>query len=85
MSAYEVFLLKDLNWGQEPLVIYEPCAEVQEHSLELRTFYILQLSVWMWTAFSCKWLEERRKDYLEMMLHHVVTVALVSDSCVCTL
>lgn len=50
------------------------------HSPALRNFYLIQLAIWMWTAFSCKWLEERRKDYLEMMAHHVITVALVSNS-----
>lgn len=52
----------------------------QVHSDAIRIFYLVQLAIWMWTAFSCKWLEERRKDYLEMMAHHVVTVALVSNS-----
>ena len=47
---------------------------------EVRMFYIMQLALWMWTGVSCKWLEERRKDYVEMMAHHVMTVALVLNS-----
>merc|ERR1711934_1024432 len=43
-------------------------------------FYLVQLSLWIWTGLSCKWLEERRKDYLEMMSHHVITVGLVLNS-----
>ena len=31
-------------------------------------------------CFRSKWLEERRKDYLEMMVHHVLTVCLVLRS-----
>jgi len=33
-------------------------------------------------SFVCcsKWLEERRKDYVEMMLHHVLTVWLILNS-----
>lgn len=34
----------------------------------------------MYTAFSCKYLEELRKDYLVMMTHHVVTIGLVAGS-----
>ncbi|RHY32482.1 hypothetical protein DYB32_002530 [Aphanomyces invadans] len=39
-----------------------------------------QLAIWIYTAFSCKFLEEVRKDYLIMMTHHVVTIALVTWS-----
>ena len=34
----------------------------------------------MYTAFSCQFLERRRKDYVEMMAHHIITIALVSMS-----
>ncbi|RLN99780.1 hypothetical protein DYB28_004004, partial [Aphanomyces astaci] len=37
-------------------------------------------AIWLYTAFSCKFLEEVRKDYLVMMAHHVVTIALVTLS-----
>ncbi|RHY12119.1 hypothetical protein DYB25_003667 [Aphanomyces astaci] len=37
-------------------------------------------AIWVYTAFSCKFLEEVRKDYLIMMSHHVVTIALVAWS-----
>lgn len=37
-------------------------------------------AIWIYTAFSCKFLEEIRKDYLVMMTHHVVTIALVTWS-----
>ena len=40
----------------------------------------VQLAIWIWTGLSCKFLEERRKDYLEMMAHHVLTVALILNS-----
>lgn len=37
-------------------------------------------AIWIYTAFSCKFLEEIRKDYFVMMTHHVVTIALVTWS-----
>ena len=49
----------------------------QQHELELRVFYILQLAIWVWTGFSCCALESRRKDYVEMMLHHNLTVMCI--------
>ena len=68
------------QWWQDPGTCFVNCP--QEHhtreddpaalSSEMRLFYVLQLAIWMWTGFSCKWLEERRKDYVEMMLHHVL-------------
>ena len=48
-----------------------------EHSFEMKLFYCVQIAIWTWTGFSCKYLEERRKDYAEMMLHHCVTIALM--------
>ena len=43
----------------------------------MKLFYCVQIAIWTWTGFSCKYLEERRKDYVEMMLHHCVTIALM--------
>jgi hypothetical protein len=37
-------------------------------------------AIWIYTAFSCKFVEEIRKDYLVMMTHHVVTIMLVTWS-----
>ena len=47
---------------------------------ELEVLQIVQLSIWIVTGFSCKFFEERRKDYIEMMLHHCVTVYLISEN-----
>ena len=39
--------------------------------------YLLQAAAWIVTAVSHVWLEERHKDYLMMLVHHVVTLALI--------
>jgi ceramide synthetase len=39
--------------------------------------YLLQAAVWVVTAFSHVWLESRHNDYLMMLTHHVVTLALI--------
>jgi len=84
MTVWEVRLLShNVQWWNDPVTMFTPCPqEYIAHGLpnsmsELRMFYIFQLVLWIWTGVSCKFFEERRKDYVEMMLHHVMTVALV--------
>lgn len=66
------------------LTTFQPCPagldNLPDGMGELRTYYVMQLTLWMWTGVSCMWFEERRKDYVEMMLHHVMTVLLVLNS-----
>jgi ceramide synthetase len=93
MTAWEVRLLglaaaRGQPWWEDPYTMYTPCPQLYLRDgvvgfpflYELRSFYVLQLVLWMWTGVSAKWLEERRKDYVEMMLHHVMTVALILGS-----
>jgi hypothetical protein len=43
-------------------------------------FYAAQLAVWIYTGFVCEFVDERRKDFLVMMSHHVITIALIGFS-----
>jgi len=43
----------------------------------VQLLYLLQAAAWIVTAVSHVWLEERHKDYLMMLVHHVVTLALI--------
>jgi ceramide synthetase len=45
--------------------------------------YSAQVAIWMYTAFVCWAIDERKKDYLVMMAHHVVTIALILGSAWC--
>mmetsp|Transcript_11780 Transcript_11780/g.19182 ORF Transcript_11780/g.19182 Transcript_11780/m.19182 type:complete len:352 (-) Transcript_11780:796-1851(-) len=85
MTAFAYYLMKDTTWFSDPASTFTPCpSRYREGELtrpmELNAYYLMQLAIWMWTAFSCKWLESRRKDYVEMMLHHIVTIVLVLAS-----
>eukprot|EP00937_MAST-01D_sp_MAST-1D-sp2_P001479 g1479.t1 len=82
MALYEWWLLsRNPGWWEDPGSCFSPCPEGDvEHAPELRTFYVIQLAIWIWTGASCKLLEERRKDYVEMMAHHVITVGLITSS-----
>lgn len=87
-TVWEIYLLRDQkDWWDNPTTTFEPCPSTylgenpeNKHSFELRFFYIAQLAIWVWTCFSCQFLESRRKDYIEMMLHHIVTISLVMSS-----
>ena len=79
-ACYEVALLRDVPWWDEPSSVFVPCPHEQVHSDALHAFYLMQAAVWTWTGLSAKLLEERRRDYLQMLTHHMLTVALVTFS-----
>ena len=85
MTCVALYLMKDTTWISHPASSFYTCPErfrngELKRPMELDAYYLMQLAIWMWTAFSCKWLESRRKDYVEMMLHHIVTIMLVLAS-----
>ena len=46
--------------------------------LQLTPFHLLPAqAVWMYTCLKHRFVDERRKDYFVMYLHHIVTIALV--------
>lgn len=84
MTLFEVYLLQNKTWWEDPASTFDPCPVTflegepsNQHSWELELFYMLQLAIWIWTCFSCQFLESRRKDYLQMMTHHIFTIILV--------
>jgi ceramide synthetase len=88
MTMWEIrLLIFRPEWWQRPQSIFEgvsvrECnagvrANAATLSLELECFIVFQLALWIVTGISCKWLEERRKDYLEMMFHHIITITAV--------
>jgi ceramide synthetase len=80
MACWEARLLHAKpHWWAQPATTFDPCPPARAEP-ELLAFYIVQLAIWVWTGVSCKWVEERRQDYLEMMLHHCLTVSLVLRS-----
>ena len=78
MAWWEWRLIRP-EWWAAPGTTFLPCPKdpALEHAFEMKLFYCVQIAIWTWTGFSCKYLEERRKDYVEMMLHHCVTIALM--------
>ncbi|KAJ2796916.1 Sphingosine N-acyltransferase lag1 [Coemansia helicoidea] len=48
----------------------------------LKWYYLVQFAFWTSNIYTI-FVEERRKDHLEMLVHHVVTIALVAASYFC--
>merc|ERR1712226_2799 len=46
----------------------------------IRRLYLIQMGIWIWTAFSHRFLEARHKDYFVMYAHHIVTLLLIAGS-----
>jgi ceramide synthetase len=83
MTVCEVYLLsygEGRKWFQD----YDSvgCPDDYDISWELENFVLLQLTIWLVTGFSCTFFEERRKDYLEMMFHHVLTNLIIGTAIV---
>lgn len=70
------------GWWADPRFCWIPHPRDQGslHSPLLRFFYMAQLGVWIYTCFVHRFVDERRKDYFVMYLHHVVTICLVGVS-----
>lgn len=78
MAVWELRLLQESpgsEWWSHPELI--GCPGEYAVSLELEWFMLMQLALWVMTGISHKWFDERRKDYVQMMIHHIVTVMLV--------
>ncbi|KDO28963.1 hypothetical protein SPRG_20068 [Saprolegnia parasitica CBS 223.65] len=83
MTALELVVVADKTWWADTRSMWNPesvTCDFPTHDYLTELLYMAQLAIWIYTAFSCKFLEEIRKDYVIMMTHHVVTIALVSWS-----
>lgn len=80
MTVFELYVLRDKQWWQNTKTLWNQNSSTgafPEYEFSTKLFYLTQLAIWIYTAFSCKFLEAIRKDYVVMMTHHVVTIALV--------
>ena len=57
---------------------FEPGTKTTSQNVSL--FYIVQLSIWIVTCFSHRFVEARHKDYYQMYIHHIVTIGLMAGS-----
>jgi hypothetical protein len=81
-SLFEIMILSDEEWWSKPETSWVPHPFEQRGKFrtDLQVFYMAQLAVWMYTCFVHRFVDERRKDYFVMYLHHIVTIALVGLS-----
>jgi ceramide synthetase len=79
MTALEVYVLWGETWWSDPVSMWTaPPQPAPKQSLKV--LYLLQLGVWVYTCIQHRFLDERRKDYFVMYVHHVVTIALIAGS-----
>jgi len=81
-SLFEFMILSDEEWWSKPETSWVPHPFEQRGKFrtDLQVFYMAQLAVWMYTCIVHRFVDERRKDYFVMYLHHIVTIALVGLS-----
>ena len=51
-----------------------------QYSDNIQMFYVVQLSIWIVTCVSHRFIEARHKDYYQMYIHHLVTIGLILGS-----
>jgi ceramide synthetase len=85
MTGYEMYLLSrsEVRWSWWNDIAglkstWEPIDQSKDFMLNL--FYIVQLAIWFYTAFSHRFMDGRHKDYLAMFTHHIATIILVGGS-----
>ncbi|KAG9403045.1 Ceramide synthase 1 [Aphanomyces cochlioides] len=66
MTVLELAVIYDEPWWHDTTTLWNPqspTCEFPEQKFLTKLLYMIQLAIWIYTAFSCKFLEEIRKDY----------------------
>lgn len=71
------FLYVNPQWWTDPRAVWYRHTEEAEVGLALKSLYIFQQSIWIYTCFIHVALDHRRKDYFVMYIHHIVTLSLI--------
>ena len=81
VAGIEVYIFTEETWLTDTKTMWSP-THPREHTFTpiVHFVYLLQLAIWMYTAFSHKFLEENHMDYFVMYLHHVMTIFMVVTS-----
>jgi len=82
MTCYGLYVLPALDWIQDTKQCYRGPggAYGTQGDVWLERLYVMQISIWAYTAFSHRWVDSRHKDYFVMFTHHVVTIFLICVS-----
>lgn len=79
MAYADWSILEQHGWYEDSKSWWYPAPWEQEHPPPVRFLMMLQLGIWIYTLIVHRWLDpSRRKDFFEMFIHHVVTIALIS-------
>ena len=79
LAEYYILSTNNFEWLFKPYLCFKNLL-FQENDTVISFFFFTQVSVWIYTAFSHRFLEgkeDRRSDYYVMYIHHVFTIALL--------
>ncbi|EQC29655.1 hypothetical protein SDRG_12659 [Saprolegnia diclina VS20] len=80
LTLAELVVMADETWWQDTSSCWDYTSVTgafPAYSSAVHTLYVFQLGMYIYVGFSCEFLEEKRKDHLVMMGHHVVTISLI--------
>ncbi|OQR96317.1 hypothetical protein ACHHYP_16107 [Achlya hypogyna] len=80
LTLAELVVMAEETWWQDTKTCWDYTSATgafPSYREAVHTLYVFQLGMYMYVGFSCEFLEEKRKDHLVMMGHHVVTIALI--------
>jgi len=77
MSIFELYVISDESWYAMPISVWIPRPREQVTKNSVMLLYALQIAIWIATGFGHRFIEERRKDYVVMFIHHIMTILLL--------
>jgi len=82
MTVWNVAIMYqvDWSWWKNTDEVWTPCGDTQVFEWYIQWFYLAQLAIWIATCFVHRFIDEIRKDYYVMFIHHVATICLVGGS-----
>jgi hypothetical protein len=79
MSLLELYVAHNETWWNETNTCWTDIHTFVPKS-SLAALYLIQLAIWITMGFYHRFVEERKKDYAVMFIHHIATIILVGGS-----
>ncbi|KAK8810841.1 hypothetical protein WA556_003925 [Blastocystis sp. ATCC 50177/Nand II] len=78
-SIWEYIVLRRHNWFQGEEFLY-PVSATVDTPYDAGLIFIVQISLWFYQAFRHVFVNQRKKDFYELFLHHIVTLSLCYEA-----
>eukprot|EP01029_Cantina_marsupialis_P020942 TRINITY_DN4958_c0_g1_i1.p1 TRINITY_DN4958_c0_g1~~TRINITY_DN4958_c0_g1_i1.p1 ORF type:complete len:354 (+),score=85.89 TRINITY_DN4958_c0_g1_i1:28-1089(+) len=80
MTIVEIYVIHDEVFLTDPIKAVDMDSFKSPPKTSLKLMILTQLGIWIYTAYSHRFVETRKKDYYVMYIHHVLTIFLVIAS-----